>query len=181
MGALKEPKPVKLFSGLIFKEKEILLSAREKLVKFFGEVDFESEIFPFDYTDYYEKEMGKDLKRNFISFYKLVPPNSLPDVKNKTREIEKKLSPEDAGSRTVNIDPGYLSEENVVLATTKGYSHRPYLNSGIYAEMTYYYKRESYRVFDWTYPDFKLPERIEMFHRLRNIYTSQILHYKGRY
>ncbi|MDP7555422.1 MAG: DUF4416 family protein, partial [Nitrospinota bacterium] len=141
MGALKEPKPVKLFSGLIFKEKEILLSAREKLVKVFGEIDFESDVSPFDYTYYYEKEMGKDLKRKFISFSKLIPPNSLPDIKNKTNEIEKKLNHEDTGDRTVNIDPGYLSEENVVLATTKGYSHRPYLNSGIYAEMTYYYKR----------------------------------------
>jgi hypothetical protein len=177
MGALKEPKPVKLFSGLIFKEKEILLSAREKLVKVFGEIDFESDICQFDYTYYYEKEMGKDLKRKFISFSKLIPPNSLPDIKNKTNEIEKKLNHEDTGDRTVNIDPGYLSEENVVLATTKGYSHRPYLNSGIYAEMTYYYKRESYRVFDWTYPDFKLPERIEMFHHLRNLYTAQVPHY----
>tara|TARA_B100000315_G_scaffold36133_1_gene30867 strand:+ start:14773 stop:15306 length:534 start_codon:yes stop_codon:yes gene_type:complete len=177
MGVLREPKPVKLFSGLIFKEKEILLSAREKLVKIFGEMDFESEICPFDYTGYYEQEMGKDLKRKFISFSKLIPPNSLPDTKNKTNEIEKELSHEDTGDRTVNIDPGYLSEENVVLATTKGYSHRPYLNSGIYAEMTYYFKRESYRVFDWTYPDFRLPERIEMFHHLRNIYTSQLPHY----
>ncbi len=176
MEALKEPKPVKLFSGLIFKKREILLSAREKLVKVFGGIDFESDIYLFGYTDYYEKEMGKDLKRKFISFSKLIPRNSLPDIKNKTDKIEKELRTVDKGGRTVNIDPGYLSEENVVLATTKGYSHRPYLNSGIYAEMTYYYKRDSYRVFDWTYPDFKLPERIEMFHHLRNIYTSQFPH-----
>lgn len=176
MGALREPKPVKLFSGLIFKKKEILLSAQEKLVEVFGEIDFESDILPFDYTDYYKKEMGKDLKRKIISFSKLIPRNNLPDIKNKTCELEKEFSHSETGNRTINIDPGYLSEENVVLATTKGYSHRPYLNSGIYAEMTYYYKRESYRVFDWTYPDYKLPGRIEMFHYLRNLYISKITH-----
>ncbi len=176
MGALREPKPVKLFSGLIFKKKEILLSTQEKLVEAFGEIDFESDILPFDYTDYYEKEMGKGLKRKIISFSKLIPRNNLPDIKNKTGELEKEFSHPGTGNRTINIDPGYLSEENVVLATTKGYSHRPYLNSGIYAEMTYYYKRESYRTFDWTYPDYKLPERIEMFHHLRNLYISKISH-----
>ena len=173
MGLLKEPKPVKLFSALIFKKKEILLAAREKLVEVLGKIDFESNIFQFDYTNYYEKEMGKGLKRQFISFSRLIPPDSLPDIKNKTNEIEKELSDADTGNRAVNIDPGYLSEENVVLATTKGYSHRPYLSSGVHAEMTYYYKKGTYQVFDWTYPDYKLPERIEMFLHLRNLFISK--------
>ena len=174
MGVPKEPKPVKLFSGLIFKQKEILLSALKRIVEVFGEIDFESDILPFNFTDYYEKEMGKDLKRKFISISKLIPPDSLPDIKNKTNEIEKEFSHPDTGNRTINIDPGYLSVEKVVLATTKNYSHRPYLSSGIFVELTYLYKRESYRTIEWTYPDYRLPERIEMFNHLRSKYTDQL-------
>ncbi len=173
MGAPKEPKPVKLFSGLIFKEKEILFSAQEKLAQFFGKIDFESDILPFDFTNYYKKEIGNNLKRKFISFAPLIPTVSLPEIKLKTNAIEKALSDSRTESRTVNIDPGYLSDEKVVLATTKNFSHRLYLSSGIFGELTYFYMRGSYRTLEWTYPDFKTPERVKMFNNLRNTYISK--------
>lgn len=174
MRAPKEPKPVKLLAGLIFKQKDILLLAQEKLVQVFGEIDFESDIFPFNFTDYYEDEMGRDLKRNFISFLTLIPADRLPQIKLKTIEIEKEFCHTGTGNRAINIDPGYLSMEKLVLASTKNFSHRPYLSSGIYAELTYLYKNESYRSLDWTYPDYKVPERIEMFNQLRIKYGEQL-------
>lgn len=172
MGVPRGPKPVKLFSGLIFKEDKTLLSVQKKLTRLFGETDFESDVFPFDNTRYYEKEMGSGLKRKIIFFTKLIQPDSLPEVKLKTNEIEKELSGPGTGNRTVNIDPGYLAIENVVLATTKGFTHRPYLSSGIFAELTYFYKGGSFRTLEWTYPEFRLPERIEMFNQLRDRYFS---------
>ncbi len=174
MGIPNEPKPVKLFSGLIFTEKEMLLLIQEKLAQNFGEIDFESEIFPFNNTKYYEKEFGKGLKRKFLTFLTLIPAGSLPEIKLKTNEIEKEFCHKRKGTRTINIDPGYFSMEKLVLATTKNFSHRPYLSSGIFAELTYFYKNRSYKTVAWTYPDFKLPGKIKMFNRLRKIYMEQL-------
>lgn len=174
MRTLTEPKPVKLFSGLIFKQKDVLLLTQEKLAHVFGEIDFKSNVFPFNFTDYYEKEMGKCLKRQFLSFLTLVPPETLPEIKLKTNEIEDELRHHKTKKRTINIDPGYLSMEKLVLATTKNYSHRPYLSSGIFAELTYFYKAGSFKTLDWTYPDYKKPEKIIMFDQLRSKYIEQL-------
>jgi len=174
-----EPKPVKLFSGLIFNQKAPLYLTQEKLVQAFGEIDFESEVSPFDFTAYYDQEFGKDLKRKFLTFSKLIPPDSLPEIKLETNKIEIELSHENTGKRTVNIDPGYISLEKLVLATTKNFSHRPYLSSGIFAELTYLYKAGSYNALQWTYPDFIISERIHMFNGLRKKYIEKLKTMEG--
>lgn len=174
MGIPKEPNPVKLFSSLIYSDKDILLLTQEKLAQSVGKIEFESNTFPFDYTNYYEKEFGSGLKRKFFTFLTLIPPGSLPEIKLKTNTIEKELCNKITGHRTVNIDPGYLSMEKLVLATTKNFSHRPYLASGIFAELTYFYKKGSYETLAWTYPDYKLYERLKMFNQLRKKYVEQL-------
>ncbi len=174
MGVPIEPKPVKLFSGLIFQSNDVLPQVREKLIELFGKIDFESDTTSFDITDYYENEMGRNLKRKFLSFSILIPADSLPEVKLKTNEIEAEFSSSKTGNRSINIDPGYLSMEKLVLASAKNYSHRPYLSSGIFAELTYIYKRGSYTTLDWTYPDYRTPDKIEMFNQLRKEYVDQL-------
>jgi hypothetical protein len=176
-----EPKPVKLFSGLIFSQKAPLSLTQEKLVQAFGEIDFESKVYAFDFTTYYEQEFGKDLKRKFLTFSKLIPPESLPEIKLETNKIENELSHESTGRRTVNIDPGYISLEKLVLATTKNFSHRPYLSSGIFAELTYFYKSGSFNALEWTYPDFKKSEKIDLFNRLRKQYIGKLKNMEGSF
>lgn len=162
----------KLIIGFIFKEEAALNKAKSILQKRFGKIDFESQTLAFNHTTYYEKEFGKDLKRRFISFKKLISPSDLPEIKIYTNRVEKKLS--SGLSRLINIDPGYLDLAKLILASTKDYKHRIYLERGIYAEVTLFYENKSYRPWEWTYPDYKSSEYIAIFNQIRDIYARQI-------
>jgi len=171
MGKRRKPRPVKLICGLIFKEEDSYLKAKESLRRHFGSIDYESKAVDFDYTDYYEKEFGKDLKRSFLSFKKPVPPSKLAEIKIATNRIESRLSRE--GCRLVNIDPGYLDLAKLILASTKDFSHRIYLRHGIYAETTLIYQDGKFKDLAWTYPDYKTPAYQEIFQEIRNLYSGQ--------
>lgn len=138
----------------------------------FGKIDFESPALPFIHTAYYEKEFGKNLKRKFIAFQKLILPHNLHKIKIITNKIEKKMAK--GISRVINIDPGYLDLSKLILASTKDYKHRIYLTKGIYAEVTFFYQDKTFRPWEWTYPDYKTSEYIEIFNRIRQIYAEQI-------
>jgi hypothetical protein len=127
---------------------------------------------PFTYTDYYHQEMGAPLARIVMAFSGLVPRDCLPEVKTVTNAIEERFLRN--GSRTLNIDPGILSLENVCLATTKPYSHRIYLSRGIWAEVTLMFRRDSYHKLEWTYPDYASSEMIRIFNTLRDTYKRSI-------
>jgi hypothetical protein len=159
---------VKLVAGFIYKDEAFFLKAREKLKKRFGKIDFESALLSFDYTDYYEAEMGKQLKRKFISFSRLIPIEDLYRIKLYTNRLEVKIS---AGKfRQVNIDPGYIDLAKLVLATTKDYAHRVFLRKGIFAEITLSFRGNSFSANDWTYPDYRSKEYIDIFNQIRKLY-----------
>lgn len=164
--------PVKLIIGLISPDLEEFLKVESALRRYFGEIDFRSQILPFDFTDYYQKEIGQDLKRQFLGFRRLILPEKISAVKLTTNGIERRFST--AGRRRVNIDPGYLTSAKLVLATTKDFSHRIYLNKGIFAEVTLGFSKNSFQPFDWTYPDFRSKEYIAIFNQLRRIYLNQL-------
>ncbi|MBN2831489.1 MAG: DUF4416 family protein [Candidatus Omnitrophica bacterium] len=172
MGKPSSAKPVKLFSGFIFKDEENLKKAEEILIKKFGKADSKSKIMPFDLTDYYREEFGPGLKRVFISFKELINPAYLTRIKRITNNIESRLLL--SGSRRVNIDPGYLDLAKVVLASTKDFAHRIYLDKGIFAEITLSFKDSSFVPNQWTYPDYRKEEYIAIFNRIRDLYRSQI-------
>lgn len=162
----------KLICGFIYKNKAMYDKAKSLLTKLFGEIDFESRTLAFNYTDYYEKEFGKNLKRKFLSFKKLIPASRLAGIKVETNKIEKMLSHN--RRRTVNIDPGYLNFSKLVLASTKDYAYRIYLGKGIYAEITLIFRNRTFSPWEWTYPDYRTPEYISIFNRIREIYAQQI-------
>ncbi|MDD5156105.1 MAG: DUF4416 family protein [Candidatus Omnitrophica bacterium] len=172
MGRPKKHQPVKLVIGLIFKDINIYARAKQLLEVRFGPVDFESQVLDFNYTDYYEKELGRSLKRAFISFKKLILPQHLPAIKIIANRLETRLSLDK--SRRINIDPGYLELPKFVLATTKDYSHRIYLGSGIYAEITLFYKGGSFCPAEWAYPDYRTDAYIQIFNKIREIYAQQV-------
>ena len=173
MGEPKEPKPARLFMSLIAAEETALHQALKDLEQAFGKVDFVSERFPFNQTDYYTEEMGDPLFRHFVTFDGLIPPSSLPEVKRSTNRIEEKCATRE-GKRQINIDPGYLCLEHLILATTKGYSHRPYLRDGIYADLALIYRNKSFEPLEWTYPDYRQPEVISLFNELRKTYSEAL-------
>jgi hypothetical protein len=173
MGKAKEPKPAKLFMSLIASEDEILHQGVNNLCLSFGEVDFTSEKLTFRFTDYYAKEMGGDLFRRFITFKNLISIPLLPDMKQSTNRLEEKYATP-VGNRRLNIDPGYICLEHVILATTKGYAHRPYLRDGIYADLTLICRNKSFQPLEWTYPDYRQEEVIRLFNQFRKKYVEDL-------
>ena len=163
---------VKLVMSLFSKDRELINEALGILSASYGEADYISPFLAFDYTDYYAKEMGADLARRFVSFATLVPPESLPDIKLKTNDIEERFSEE--GKRRLNIDPGYLAHSHLILATGKGYSHRPYLRDGIYADLTLVFQHGSFQTLPWTYPDYGSTTIKDMLSKIRMRYLEQL-------
>ena len=172
MGKIKEAKYVKVFCGLIYRDEELVGKVKEFLEKKWGRVDFEVGPFPFNFTDYYQEEMGKDLKRRFFSFENLVFPENIWEWKIYTNKIEEIFS--ENGKRKVNIDPGYIDFSKVVLLSTKDFYHRIYIGKGIYAEVTLYFQKGDFRDFPWTYPDYKTENYINFFRKIREIYKKSI-------
>jgi len=172
MGSLVKPEPVKLIAGFIYKDEGSLERTQGILCRYFGSIDHQSRPIDFSSTGYYPREMGAGLKKRFVSFSRLIRQDSLARIKILTNKIEKRLSCK--GCRTVNIDPGYLTSAKLVLASTKDYSHRIYLEKGIFAEITLSFRGKSFLPLDWTYPDYRTAEYIEVFNKIREIYTQQL-------
>ncbi len=173
MGKTAKPLPVKLIAGLIANDPVLFTSAKKILTKLFGKIDSESAIFDFNKTDYYEKEMGKDLKRLFLSFEGLMPAGRLVRCKLLTNAIEKKLS-RGLKNRAINIDPGYVSLSKLILATTKNFAHRIYAGGGIFEEITLSFKDSTFQPGEWTYPDYRSADHIAFFNEIRKKYYLQI-------
>lgn len=167
------PKPVKLIVSLISGDESILTSVAGKLSQVYGGIDFMSKLISFNKTDYYETEMGKNLARRFVTFEKLIEADGLPEVKRRTDMLESEHKDRE-GNRKVNLDPGYISLSHLILATNKGFSHRPYLRDGVYADLTLIYKRKSFQPLEWTFPDYGTDEIIEIMNRLRERYQVQL-------
>jgi hypothetical protein len=152
VGIIGTSKKVKLFCGILFSDEKIKQDAFSILENKFGKIDFTSSIMPFDFSTYYNSEMGENLKRLWISFEKLILSSQLASIKVFTNSLEDSFAIN--SKRQINIDPGYITPANVILATTKDYSHRIYLDKGIYGEVTTIYKKNGYIKLPWSYPDY---------------------------
>ena len=165
MSDLRQPRAVKLIAGLLFRDLGVQRSVLEALSARFGPLDLLTEPVPFTYTSYYDREMGPGIYRQVGSFLDPVRPEALPDIKLFTNQLEAHYSRD--GRRQINIDPGLLSEERVVLATGKNFTHRIYLRDGIYADLTLIYQAGAYQTLPWTYPDYREPRLLHFFGALR--------------
>ncbi len=176
MADINLPKPVKLFIGVLSSKQELLADAESLLSERFGKIDLKSDIFPFTFTDYYTKDMGKSISRQFICFRKLINPDELSAIKIWTNELEEKFRYDNRFDvvRPINLDPGYLTHCNLILASTKEYFHRIHLQSGIYAEVTLYYQHEVFKNLPWTYPDYQTEEYKRFFLEVRSLYAKDI-------
>ncbi len=162
----------KLVIGVLVSKLELLGSLKERLEEEFGPVDYESSVFPFNFSHYYDREMGTPIHRLFYSFKDLVNPSDLWKIKVITNRIEEKFVI--GGGRKINLDPGLMALSRFVLASTKESSHRIPLDNGIYAEITLMFERGKFRPVEWTYPDYKSNRYIEILGEIREIYKRQI-------
>lgn len=106
----------------------------------------------FDFTPYYEAEMGAGLVRRWYAGALLLPADRLPAWKRASLGLERRWSVE--GRRSVNVDPGYLSESQLLLATTKPLPAAVYLSDGLFALVELLYREAAFRELPWTYPDY---------------------------
>lgn len=172
MGKEQKVRPAKLMVGLLFCQADLLAVIYERLIHLWGPLDLKGPSFPFTHTDYYRREMGGNLWRNFASFERLIPMENLPAIKVQSNFLETEFS--SLGRRQVNIDPGYIDASKMVLATTKDFFHRTYLGQSIYAHLNLHYQKGAFRPFPWTYPDYLTPPALEFFQQVRSRYLEQI-------
>jgi hypothetical protein len=173
MGTETRFKKVKLFTGFIYRDSRLCDEIKRELEHRFSPIDLQSQEFSFDKTTYYNPEMGTPLYKQFVSFSQLIDAEELPGIKLYTNDIENRQA--GSGNRIINIDPGFLSDANVILATTKNHYHRVPLSQGIYAHMEYVIKkRNTLTPLEWTYPDFRTPEYMDWFIQLIATYKQDI-------
>lgn len=153
--------PVALICAVTADAEDTLVRAEECLAFRFGPIQLRSGSYSFDeYTTYYRKEMGSGLLKRLICFRDRVDPARLPAFKLRTMELEREMARrrEEKWMRRANIDPGLVSVESLVLATTKYCGHRVCIASGLYAEVTLLYQKGRYSPLPWTYPDYRSEE-----------------------
>jgi hypothetical protein len=176
MWKLNVPKPVKLIIGILAADNKCLNTAVEILIDNFGKMDLTSEIWPFDKTDYYQKQTGAHILRQFISIERLIDPGKLAKIKHKTNKLEQKLAKKLRFPlpRPVNLDPGVIEPSKLVLATTKNYSHRIYIGRNMYAEVTLIFDKGRWRAMEYTYPDYRQQCYFDFFEKVRTRLLEQL-------
>ena len=168
MSVPQTPKPAKLIIGILAKEKKIVVPVASALSSQFGEIDLVSAWMKFNYSRYYEPEMGFPLVRRMFAFKQLIAQSELASIKNATNQIEKTNAP--AGKRGANIDPGYMLHERFVLASGKNFSHRIYIGDGVYADLTLIFQKGRFQCLPWTYPDYNASNMLNFLEKVRNKY-----------
>lgn len=175
MSIPRAPKAAKLIMSFLYREEEVLAAVLTGADAKYGPLDFLSEALPFEFTSYYQREMGQNLKRRLAGFRPLIQPEYLPEIKRWANDQESRHLNE-KGGRKINIDPGYLASAKFILATGKDYSHRIYLGNGIYGDLTLMFQKGSFTALPWTYPDYASSPLIDLITLLRKRYLWQIKH-----
>ena len=150
---------VKMICGMISSRPELFDLAAERLIERFGPADLSSEVLSFDFTHYYDEEMGSPLLRKFVAFERLVAPGILVEAKCLTNELESAFAAErpEGPARPINLDPGYLESSKLVLASMKNFAHRMYIDRGVYGEVTLQFCRGAWMSMSYTFPDYASP------------------------
>ncbi len=161
-----EPERVVLFISILSGDEELTSRVEGLLEERFGAVSTICGPVPFGHSDYYASEMGPGLTRSLVAFEDLIDPGELSSIKVFTNGLEASFL--QGTKRSVNIDPGYLALEKVVLASCKNFSHRIYIGSGIYADLTLIRKGGAYESLAWTYAEYAKSPIIDFLEMLRD-------------
>ena len=174
MGTPAKPEPVKLVCAIMGQDESILEVGRKLLAGRFGALELSGPVFDFSFSTYYEREMGTGLVKQFLGFGPLVNPEDLAEIKRASNDLEAGMPRSDGlPGRGLNIDPGYVNGGQLVLATTKNYSHRIYIGKGIFGEVTLLYTRGEFTPLPWTYRDYRTETALDFFTRVRGAFLGQ--------
>ena len=156
----------------MYRDEPAVEACKQALSERYGPIDGESEVYDFDHSRYYEREMGSDLKKQFVSFERLQPIEGLVAFKLFCQELEARWCVE--RRRTVNLDPAYLELAKLVVATRKNFDHRVYLGQQVYADVQLRYRDGAFLPNPWTYADYKSAPVLRFLQRVREKYHQQL-------
>jgi len=157
VSSIRSVEPVVRFCAIISRHATLSSNAVEHIGAHWGKPVILSPELNFEAGDFYTKTMGTDLKKRLVAFEGFVDPADLADWKNQTNDWESELAAEysDQELRPLNLDPGYMSQAKLVLATIKDRDHRVYLRDGIFAEVTLTYVGKVWQHHRWSYPSYR--------------------------
>ena len=172
MSVPKKPALAKAFMSILSSRwDEFWPELAEELKPRFGEIDFETEIFPFTQTKYYDKELGSPIYRKILTFSDLIGQDDLAGLKVFTNELENSHAVGE--NRMFNLDPGMVTLERLVLATGKNFIHRIYLSQGIWADLTLIFHKGDWMTLPWTFPDYAQDSMKDILTGIRARYKDQ--------
>jgi len=121
---------------------------------------------------YYSQEMGEGLLKVFVSLKGFMRKEELLYFKLWAMGVERLFSCQ--GKRSINLDPGYVDESHLILASSKKRGGRFYLGGGVYAEMEYLFLYGGFRPLYWTYGDYRDKKVIAFFEEVREDFLEEL-------
>ena len=176
MAEPKPPPPTLQLVAVFSRHDTALAWARAKIATEWGPIALLSPPFDHRETQYYEAEMGRGLRKQFLVTQGCYDPADLPHSKHQSNgwEVELARSKSYPEPRPLNIDPGYLTLTKLVLASAKDRAHRIYISDGIYGEECLYYLDHRWQSRPWTYPDYQREDFQAFFMEAREFLKRQI-------
>lgn len=143
--------------------------AVDRLIQAWGPASVITAPLPFEAGGYYTPTMGADLQKVLVGMAEVTDPGELADWKHQTNRWEREFADQSSllEQRPLNLDPGYMTQAKLVLATTKDRDHRIYLRDGMFAEVTLTYVGKRWQHHRWTYPSYRREEVAEFASRCR--------------
>lgn len=168
--AFEKPAPAALIVAAMWSPSFEFSDILTCLENEFGRIAFHSPVFSFSkLSSYYAPEMGENLSKCFFAFEASIDRHRLIEMKKRTYDIETKFLT-NTGERQVNLDPMILTLENLIIATSKNYSHRVYLGDGVFGDLALIRKGRQYQPLPWTYPDYQT--HLDFFEKVRQAFYS---------
>ena len=158
--SLNNKMPNKFIIAVMYPNNELFEKAKTELIEHFGEIAAQSSEYDFTFTNYYEKEFGKNLKKKFLVFKKNVLKEDLPAIRIMTKNIEDEFRIN--GNRSVNIDPGFISKDELVMASLKKALFKEQVNS-CYIHKILEFKNNKIVEFTHTFPDYRIKNNQDFF------------------
>lgn len=174
MARILKPPRARLIVSVIHAHLDACADALRALERQFGRIVAETTDLPCANAQEYAEEMGSDLFRRFFCFDRLVERDSLAEAKAACHRIENQLGDRvhDFTFRAVNIDPGLLTADNLVMASHREFTHRVYLTNGVFAEVTLVCSQRGFVRLPWTPADFCHEDAISFFTRVRQSFQT---------
>lgn len=171
MASIRTVEPVVRFCAVITRYAEAGEWAVTRIAESWGTELIRSPEIPFEAGGFYTSSMGTDLTKTLVAFEGFVDPADLADWKHQTNAWEDEYArlSNHPQVRPLNLDPGYMSQAKLILATTKDRDHRIYLRRGMFAEVTLTYVGKVWQHHRWSYPSYRTAEVAEFAGECRQI------------